>query len=200
MRKILESVVVGIIFGLLTHLAGKYLPADWQFFVETKLIWLIPAFLIALNLPIRRWAKDSVIVATITLAVTGLTFYTSELIKNNQSFYFTDDIVKFLAATAIVGPITGYVAYLARSATKDFIRYASISILPALYTGEGIDGIISNINNFTWTPEIATKLFGGFLFYIVLSGNNKFKPKSALSYLVLTGIATLCIYFIPNMI
>ena len=200
MRKILESFVVGILFGLLTHIAAKYLPSDWQFLIETKLIWLIPAFLMAFNLPIRRWAKDSVVVATVTLAVTGLTFYLSEVIKNHETFYFTDDITKFLIAAAIVGPITGYVAYLAHSATRDFIRYASVSILPALYTGEGIDGIINTINNFEWTPEIATKLFGGFLFYLILSGNNKFKPKSAASYLVLTAAATLCIYFIPNMI
>ena len=81
MRKILESIVVGILFGLLTHIAGKYLPEDWQFLVETKIIWLLPAFLMAFNLPIRRWAKDSVIVATITLLVTGATYYTSEVVK-----------------------------------------------------------------------------------------------------------------------
>ena len=200
MRKILESIVVGILFGLLTHIAGKYLPEDWQFLVETKIIWLLPAFLMAFNLPIRRWAKDSVIVATITLLVTGATYYTSEVVKGNGDWYFIDNFGYFIIPAIIAGIITGYIAYLGRSATRDFIRYASVSLLPALYTGQGIEGAIETINNFSFTTEIITKILGGFIFYLVISGNNKFKPKSAVSYLVLTALITLGVKFFPNMI
>ena len=98
----------------------------------------------------------------------------------------------------IAGAVIGYVAYLARSATRDFIRYASISLLPALYTGQGIDEILDSIHNFEFTPEIITQVLGGFIFYLILSGNNKFRPKSALSYLILTVIATTVIYLIPS--
>lgn len=189
MRKILESIFVGILSGLLSHIIGKYLPNEWQFLIETKIIWLVPAFLIAFNMPLRRRATDSVIVSTITLFVTGVVYYLSETIKNSGAWYFTDSFGMFIIPSIIAGVITGYVAYLGHSATKDFIRYASVSILPAIYTGDGLENIINTINNFKWTPEIATKLFGGFIFYLLISGKNKFKPKSLASYIILVLVA-----------
>jgi hypothetical protein len=197
MRKMLESIVVGIIFGLATHLVGKYLPDEWQFLIETKVIWLLPAFLMAFNLPSRRKATDSVIVATITLVTTGVVYYTTEVIKNNGGWYFTEDLGMFIIPAIIAGVITGYIAFLGRSATQDFIRYASVSLLPAIYTGQGIDDIINTINNFEITPEIVTKVIGGFVFYLLISGRNKFKPKSAASYLALTILAVLGVSLIP---
>jgi len=191
MRKILEAIFVGIVFGLLTHIVGKVLPTEWRFLIETKAIWLIPAFLIAFNLPLRRKCTDAVIVSTVTLLTTGAVYYTSEAIKNTGGWYFYGDYGYFIIPAIIAGVITGYVAYLGRSATNDLIRYASVAILPAIYTGGGIEGVINTINNFEWTPEIATKLFGGFIFYILLTGKNKFKPLSVLAYVALALVAAL---------
>ena len=197
MRKILEAVVVGILFGLFTHILGNYLPEDWQFLIDTKAIWLIPAFLMAFNLPLRRKCTDAIIVATITLIVTGATYYSSEVVKGSGAWYFYGDFGIYIIPAIVAGIITGYIAYLGRSATHDIIRYASVAILPAFYTGDGVEGIISTINNFEWTPEIIAKLIGGFLFYLIISGKNKFKPKSATSYLILTILAAFGISLIP---
>ncbi len=191
MRKILEAILVGILCGLLTHIVGRFLPQDWQFLIETKAIWLIPAFLISFNLPLRRKCTDAVIISTITLVTTGVVYYTSEVVMNHGAWYFYGDFGYFIIPAIIAGVITGYVAYLGRSATNKFIRYASVAILPAIYTGGGIDGILDTINNFQWTPEIATKLFGGFIFYVLLTGKNRFKPTSIMIYIILAFVAAL---------
>ena len=182
---------MGIIFGLATHLVGKVLPSEWYFLIETKAIWLIPAFLIAFNLPLRRKSTDAIAVSTITLVATGATYYTSEVVKNTGGWYFYGDFGYFIIPAIVAGIITGYVAYLGRSATNKFIRYASVAILPAIYTGGGIEDIVNTINHFEWTPEITTKLIGGFIFYTLLTGKNKFKPISILIYVALALIAAL---------
>ncbi len=191
MKKILEAIVVGILFGLLTHIANKYLPDDLKFIFDTKLIWLVPAFLLAFNMPLRRKQSDSIIVSVVTLLVTGLTYYTTDVIKNSGTWYFTDNLAKFIPFAIIAGAAIGILAYLGHSATNQFIRYGSVSFLPALYTGDGINEVIKNLNNFQFTPEIGIKLIGGILFYIVITGRNKFKAKSITSFLVLAAIATL---------
>lgn len=196
MRKILESIIVGVIFGLFTQVLEKFVTStEWFFLVETKVIWLIPAFLIAFNLPIRRWKKDAIIVSTITLLVTAFTYYSGIAIVGSQ-VYTVDEFLTALPALFVAGIVVGYVAYLARSATKDIIRYASVSLLPAYYTSGGIEGIINTINNFTWTPEIITELVGGLIFYLLISGNSRFKPKSGLSYLTLTTVATIILHML----
>lgn len=191
MRKILEAIIVGILFGLLTHIAAKYLPDNLQFLVETKIIWLVPAFLISFNMPLRRRQSDCIAVAIITLLSTGLTYHLSEVIKNHGTFYFTDEIAKLVVLSVVVGAAIGIAAYLGRSATNQFIRYGSFSLLPAIYTGDGINQIIQTINNFNFTPEIATKVIGGLLFYFLIAGKSRFKAKSLLSFIVLIIIAAL---------
>ncbi len=191
MRKILEAIVVGILFGLLTHIAAKYLPDNLQFLVETKVIWLIPAFLIAFNMPLRRRESDSIIVAIITLFVTGTTYYLSEVVKNHGTFYFTEEYAKFIPLAVVIGAATGIAAYLGHSATNQFIRYGSVSLLPAIYTGDGINEIIKTFEHFEFTPEIGVKVIGGLLFYFLISGHNRFKAKSLLSFFILIVIAAL---------
>ena len=191
MRKILEAIVIGILFGLLTHIAEKYLPAEFSFLTETKIIWLLPAFLIAFNLPLRRQKSDTMVVATVTLLTTGITYYLSEVIKNHETFYFTEDLIKFLIIGLIAGIATGVVAYLGRSATNSFIRYGSASLLPAIFTGDGIENIIKTFEHFEFTPEIIIKVIGGIAFYILIAGQNKFKKKSLLAFSVLAIISTL---------
>ena len=191
MRKILEAMIVGILFGFLTHVIEEKLPSDWQFLVDTKAIWLIPAFLIAFNLPLRRRYSDAIIVSIITLLATGITYYTNDFAIMEGRWRFASEFENFIIPAIIAGAITGYIAYLGHSATHDIIRYASVAVLPAIYTGGGVEGIISSINNFSLTPEIATELIGGLIFYILLAGKNKLKLKSTVSYIVLTIIATL---------
>lgn len=191
MRKILEAIIVGILFGLLTHIAEKYLPDNLQFLVETKIIWLVPAFIVSYNLPLRRKQTDSIIIAILTLFATGTTYYLSEVIKNNQAFTFTNQYITFIPLAIIVGAVVGIVAYLGHSATNQLVRYGSVSILPAIFTGDGINTIIQSLNNFQFTPEIGVKVIGGIIFYILLAGHNKFKAKSLSVFFVLAAIAAL---------
>ena len=191
MRKILEAIVVGMLFGLLTHIAEKYLPDNLQFIVETKIIWLVPAFIVSYNLPLRRKQTDSIIISVLTLFATGTTYYLSEAIKNGQTFNFTDRYIMFIPLAIIVGAVVGIVAYLGHSATNQLVRYGSVSILPAIFTGDGINTIIQSLNNFEFTPEIGVKVIGGIVFYILLAGHNKFKAKSLSVFFVLAAIAAL---------
>lgn len=191
MRKIIEAIIVGVLFGLLTHIAEKYLPDNLQFLVETKVIWLVPAFIVSYNLPLRRKQTDSIIISVLTLFATGTTYYLSETIKNGQAFNFTDRYVMFIPLAIIVGAVVGIVAYLGHSATNQLVRYGSVSILPAIFTGDGINTIIQSLNNFEFTPEIGVKVIGGIVFYILLAGHNKFKAKSLSVFFVLAAIAAL---------
>lgn len=191
MRKIIEAIIVGVLFGLLTHIAEKYLPDNLQFLVETKVIWLVPAFIVSYNLPLRRKQTDSIIISVLTLFATGTTYYLSETIKNGQAFNFTDRYVMFIPLAIIVGAVVGIVAYLGHSATNQLVRYGSVSILPAIFTGDGINTIIQSLNNFEFTPEIGVKVIGGIVFYILLAGHNKFKAKSLSVFFVLATIAAL---------
>lgn len=191
MRKILEAIVVGILFGLLTHIAAKHLPDNLKFLVETKIIWLLPAFLVSFNMPLRRRQSDSIIIAIVTLLATGATYYLSAMVKNQEAFVFTDEMAKMSALGVVLGAATGIAAYLGHSATNQFIRYGSISVLPAIYTGDGINQILQTIEHFEFTPEIGTKIIGGLLFYLLISGPNRFKAKSLISFATLIAIAAL---------
>ena len=191
MRKILEAIVVGLLFVLGTHIAEKYLPDNLQFIVESKLIWLIPAFLVAYNMPLRRKQSDSIAISIVTLLSTGLTYYLSEVIKNGRAFQFPSNTIIVIVISVVVGAAIGLIAYYAHSATNQIIRYGSVSILPAIYTGDGINEIIQTINNFQFTPEIGVKVLGGIAFYILIAGHNKFKKKSLLVFFVLATITTL---------
>ncbi len=182
---------MGILFGLLTHIAAKYLPDNLKFLVETKIIWLLPAFLIAFNMPLRRRQSDSIIIAIVTLLATGATYYLSAMVKNQEAFVFTDEMAKMSALGVVLGAATGIAAYLGHSATNQFIRYGSISVLPAIYTGDGINQILQTIEHFEFTPEIGTKIIGGLLFYLLISGPNRFKAKSLISFATLIAIAAL---------
>lgn len=191
MRKILEAIIVGICFGLLTHIAEKYLPENLAFLTETKIIWLLPAFLISFNMPLRRQNSDSITIAIITLLVTGYTYYLSGVIKSGKTFYFPEELGTFTVIGLFAGAATGFVAYLGHSATNQFIRYGSASLLPAIFTGDGIENIINTFNNFELTPEIATKVLGGIIFYMLIAGKNKFKRDSLLAFTILAGISAL---------
>lgn len=181
MRKILEAIIVGALFGLLTHIAAKYLPDSLQFLIETKVIWLLPAFLLAFNMPLRRRETDSIIVAIIELLATGIAYY----------LYLSEDFLKFIPLAIAVGAVIGIVAYLGHSATNQFVRYGSVSLLPAIYTGDGINNIIKTFEHFEFTPEIGIKVIGGLLFYLLISGNNRFKFKSLSSFAVLATVVAL---------
>lgn len=196
MRKIIEAVAVGILFGLLTFIASDYLPDNLKFLVETKLIWALPPFIMAFNLPLRRRQTDAISVAIITLLTTGMTYYLTEVIKINNAFYFPEHAAKFIFTAIVGGAAIGTLAYLGRSATNQFIRYGSMSLLPAVYTGDGINEIIKNINNFEFTPEIGVKVIGGILFYVIIAGHNKFKTKALTSFFVLAAIATLAYLYV----
>ena len=196
MRKIIEAVAVGILIGLLTFIASDYLPDNLKFLVETKLIWALPPFIMAFNLPIRRRQTDAITVSIITLLTTGLTYYLTEVIKLHNAFYFPESAAKFIFTAIVGGAAIGTLAYLGRSATNQFIRYGSMSLLPAVYTGDGINEIIKSFNNFEFTPEIGVKVIGGILFYIAIAGHNKFKTKALTSFLVLAAIATLAYLYV----
>ncbi len=196
MRKIIEAVAVGVLIGLLTFIASDYLPDNLKFLVETKLIWALPPFIMAFNLPLRRRQTDAITVSIITLLATGLTYYLTEVIKLHNAFYFPENAAKFIFTAIVGGAAIGTLAYLGRSATNQFIRYGSMSLLPAVYTGDGINEIIKNFNNFEFTPEIGVKVIGGILFYIVIAGHNKFKTKALTSFLVLAAIATLAYLYV----
>jgi hypothetical protein len=191
MRKILEAIIVGILFGLLTRIAEQYLPSKLSFLTETKIIWLLPAFLLAFNMPLRRRQTDSIIVATITLLVTGYTYYFAETIKNGNSITISEEIIQFSIIGFFAGIATGFFAFLGHSATNQFIRYGSMSLLPAIFTGDGIENIINTFNNFEFTPEIGTKVIGGILFYMLIAGKNKFKRQSLIAFLTLAIISAL---------
>ena len=191
MRKILEAIVVGILFGLMTHIAEKYLPENLAFLTETKIIWLLPAFLISFNMPLRRQNSDSITVAIITLLVTGYTYYLSEVIKNGNAFYFPEELGTFTVIGFFAGTATGFVAYLGHSATNQLIRYGSASLLPAIFTGDGIENIINTFNNFEFTPEIGVKVLGGIVFYMLIAGKNKFKRDSLIAFTALAAISAL---------
>ncbi len=191
MRKILEAIIVGILFGLLTRIAEQYLPSELSFLTETKIIWLLPAFLLAFNMPLRRRQTDSIIVATITLLVTGYTYYFAETIKNGNSITISEEIIQFSIIGFFAGIATGFFAFLGHSATNQFIRYGSMSLLPAIFTGDGIENIINTFNNFEFTPEIGTKVIGGILFYMLIAGKNKFKRQSLIAFLTLAIISAL---------
>lgn len=191
MRKILEAIVVGILFGLMTHIAEKYLPENLAFLTETKIIWLLPTFLISFNMPLRRQNSDSITVAIITLLVTGYTYYLSEVIKNGNAFYFPEELGTFTVIGFFAGAATGFVAYLGHSATNQFIRYGSASLLPAIFTGDGIENIINTFNNFEFTPEIGVKVLGGIVFYMLIAGKNKFKRDSLIAFTALAAISAL---------
>ena len=191
MSKILEVTVIGILFGLLTHIANKYLPPDLRFLVETKLIWLIPAFLVAFNLPARCKKGDTIFFATATIFVTGFTYYTSETVKNHGYWNLSTDLYNLLRDGLIFGIATGFIAHLSRSATNQFIRYGSASLLPAIFTGDGINEIFQNLQHFSPTPEIITKSLGGIVLYFLVAGRHRFSPKSLLSFSILAIIAAL---------
>ena len=191
MSKILEAITIGILFGLLTHVANKYLPSDLHFLVDTKIIWLLPAFLIAFNLPSRYKQHNTIFIATLTLFITGFTYYSSELVKHYEAWYLSTDLAEFLCLGLFAGIITGIVAYLGRTATNQLIRYGSASLLPAIYTGDGLNEIIKTLKHFEFTPEIGFKVLGGMLFYFLIAGRHRFKVKSLLAYLALTAVAAL---------
>jgi hypothetical protein len=66
-----------------------------------------------------------------------------------------------------------------------------MSLLPAIFTGDGLESIISTLNNFEFTPEIATKIFGGFISYALVAGKNKFKRKSLAIFTTIAAFSTL---------
>ena len=171
MSKILEAITIGILLGLLTHVANKYLPSDLHFLVDTKIIWLLPAFLIAF--------------------ITGFTYYSSELVKHYEAWYLSTDLAEFLCLGLLAGITTGIVAHLGRTATNQLIRYGSASLLPAIYTGDGLNEIIKTLKHFEFTPEIGFKVLGGMLFYFLIAGRHRFKAKSLLAYLALAAVAAL---------
>ena len=191
MRKILEAVVVGILTGTITHVGEQYLPESLQFLVATKIIWILPAFLLSFGLPERYKRKDCITIAIINLLTTGSVYYLSEVRFQNNFFYFPEQYSQFICIAIVAGIIIGFVAHLARTATNEFIKYTSMSLTPAIFTGGGIENIINTVNNFEFTPEILTEIIGGFILYILLAGHNKFKIKSLVSYIVLAGACTL---------
>ena len=191
MRKILEAIIVGVLFGLLTRIAEQYLPSELGFLTETKIIWLLPAFLLAFNMPLRRRQTDSIIVATITLLMTGYTYYFAETIKNGNSITISEEVIQFSVIGFFAGIATGFFAFLGHSATNQFIRYGSMSLLPAIFTGDGIENIINTFNNFEFTPEIGIKLIGGILFYMLIAGKNKFKHQALIAFTTLAVISAL---------
>jgi hypothetical protein len=191
MRKILEAIVLGIFCGLLTRIAEQYLPENLKFLTETKIIWLLPAFLIALSAPYRHKKFYSIITAVAAILATGYTYYFSESIKAGNFPTLTSDVINFTALGLFAGAATGFLAFLSRSATNQFIRYGSMSLLPAIFTGDGLESIISTLNNFEFTPEIATKIFGGFISYALVAGKNKFKRKSLAIFTTIAAFSTL---------
>jgi hypothetical protein len=195
MRKILEAVLVGALFGFLTHIAINYLPNNLQFLVETKIIWLLPAFLLAFNMPLRRHESDSIIVSIVTIISTGIAFYLIEPFFKTGNFSISEDFLKFIPLGLTAGAATGIFAYLGHSATNQIVRYGSVSLLPAIYTGDGINDIAKTFDNFEFTPEIGIKVIGGILFYLLISGKHRFKTKSIFTFIVLAAI-TAGIYFV----
>ena len=191
MRKILEAIIVGVLFGLLTRIAEQYLPTELRFLTETKIIWLLPAFLLAFNMPLRRRQTDSIIIAVITLLVTGYTYYFAEIIKNNGTPYISEEIIHFSVIGFFAGIATGFFAFLGHSATNQFVRYGSMSLLPAIFTGDGIENIINTFSNFEFTPEIGIKILGGIIFYMLITGKNKFKRQALTAFTALAAISAL---------
>ena len=197
MRKILEAIIVGVLFGLLAHVADNFLPENFHFLFETGLIFILPAFLLAFNMPLRRRETDCIIIAVVELLATGLSYYLSKPFLTNQDIYITEELIHYIPISIAIGIITGIVAYLGHSATNQIVRYGSVSLLPAIYTGNGVNDIINTMENFQFTPEIGVKVIGGLLFYFLISGSNRFKLKSLGSFAALIAITAL---FYLNMV
>lgn len=190
MKKIIEAIIVGIFVGLITRVAEQYFPANLKFLTETKIIWLLPAFLLAFSISSRR-QTDAIIIAVITLIAINYTYYFAATIKSGNIPQISAEFLQITATSFLAGVATGLTAILGRNATNQFIRYGSASILPATFTGNGIKNILDNLNNFELTPEIGTKILGGFLLYSLIAGKNKFKRKSLLTFIALASISAL---------
>lgn len=195
MRKFFMAIAIGILVGVATHIAERFLPSNYQFIVATKIVWLLPAFLISFRLPYRYKLKESIIISIFFLLVCCFTYLLSEVVKNNGAFTFPEKFAHFLIIGLIAGAVTGAAAYYAKAGTK-WIKYTGSSLVPAIFTGDGLDKVITSLNHFQLTPEILVKIAGGVILYIAVSKHNKFKIRSILTFTILAVIATLVYLYV----
>ena len=181
-----NSILVGILVGILTVIGQAYLPGNFNSLANSGAIWLIPAYFIGLSF---SGAKQSIISCILCLVNSVFGYYFFESIWNSHTFiFFSYHIFLWMICAVIAGTIFGLAANIAKTSKNSFYNSAGKAMLPAVFMAEGLNILFHKKDYLHMINVGYAWIVISFILVIVIYKKNIFKKESVLSLILATAL------------
>lgn len=178
----IESVVVGLVVGVLTIFGQSYLPENLNFMANVVTIWVVPAFLV--SYATEADMGHAILLSIICFMASVLGYYAVGLPMGLVPL--TYQALLWLVMGALAGSLFGVAAFYANYAT-DAARYAALSIVPAFFLSEALGKLIVWEQNAATLPATSISVCIGIALYLVINQRESGHWKNILGLVVLTA-------------
>ena len=185
MKMYMESIIIGILVGILTVVGQKYLPMNFNFLANSGAVWLVPAFLLAFLS--REKKGQSILLCMETLFFCVIGYYAFEAVLNHHNVSINSWMLVWVAMSVIAGVIFGLGAYFA-NAPSGFLKYIGMNLLTAVFFSEGVEKLLHIADYQHMIPALIIVTCIGLILYLVINRKEWCKLRNLLSFLLLSAL------------